>query len=106
MKDRYSIVAVVAATLLAASAVQADVFNMGAGLTSLETVPVGDPGNAADTRYETPGYGSVAYTYNIGKYEVTAGQYCEFLNKVAATDTYDLYSTYMDTAIYYQGCNI
>ena len=27
------------------------------GLASLETVTVGNPGNAADTRYETPGYG-------------------------------------------------
>ena len=50
------------------------------------TVPVGNPGNAADTEVMTPdgtsGYGSVVYTYNIGKYEVTAGQYCEFLNAV------------------------
>ena len=44
---------------------------------------VGNPGNTADTRYETPGYGGVDYTYNIGKYEITAGQYCEFLNAVA-----------------------
>ena len=28
-------------------------------------------------------YGSVGYAYNIGKYEVTAGQYTEFLNAVA-----------------------
>ncbi len=39
-----------------------------------------------------PGGGSVAYTYNIGKFEVTAGQYCDFLNAVAADDTYGLYS--------------
>ena len=37
------------------------------------TVPVGNPGNADDT-YDD-GYGGVDYTYNIGKYEVTAGQY-------------------------------
>ena len=36
----------------------------------IETVPVGNPGNEPDTRYETPGYGGVNYTYNIGKYEV------------------------------------
>ena len=29
--------------------------------------------------------GAVDYTYNIGKYEVTAGQYTEFLNAVATT---------------------
>lgn len=62
---------------------------------SVETVPVGNPGNAPDTRYVPQGYGSVAYKYNIGKYEVTAGQYTEFLNAVAATDTYGLYMTSM-----------
>lgn len=62
---------------------------------NIETVPVGNPGNAADTRYGLPGFGSVGYTYNIGKYEVTAGQYTAFLNAVAATDTYGLYQTSM-----------
>jgi formylglycine-generating enzyme required for sulfatase activity len=69
-------------------------------------VPVGNPGNAADTRYATPGFGAVSYTYNIGKYEVTAGQYTEFLNKVAKTDAYGLYNTYMDTTNDSAGCNI
>jgi formylglycine-generating enzyme len=64
----------------------------------IETVPVGDVGNAADTRYATPGYGAVAYAYNVGKYEVTAGQYCEFLNAVAGVDNHQLYNTNM-----YQG---
>ncbi len=93
-----------ARTILAVAAVvgfcggswaSADVFNMPGGVTSLETVTVGNPGNAADTRYNTPGYGSVDYIYDIGKYEVTAGQYTEFLNAVAATDTYGLYNTDM-----------
>jgi len=39
-----------------ASAVIADVFNIGPGLTSLEMVPVGNAGNATDTRYDTPGF--------------------------------------------------
>ena len=75
----------------------ADVFNMPDGMTNLETVPVGNPGNAADTRYVaagSPGYGAVDYTYSIGKYEVTAGQYCQFLNAVATTD--DPYALYSD----------
>ena len=106
---------VVTMVLLAAGAVQANVFDMGGtrnadgswtGIASLETVPVGNPGNAVDTRYATPGYGSVAYTYNIGKYEVTAGQYTEFLNKVAKTDTYGLYNTSMGTLVSGMGCNI
>ena len=70
---------------------KADVFNMGDGLTSLEFVTVGNPGNAADST----GYGAVDHVYQIGKFEVTAGQYTEFLNAVAATDTYGLYSTLM-----------
>jgi formylglycine-generating enzyme len=68
------------------------------GLASLETVPVGNPGNAADTRVmndTTTGYGAVDHAYNIGKYEVTAGQYCEFLNAKAKFDQYGLYNTSM-----------
>jgi formylglycine-generating enzyme required for sulfatase activity len=37
---------------------------------------------------------------------VTAGQYTAFLNAVAATDTYGLYNTAMDTAVNFWGCNI
>ena len=70
----------------------------------IETVTVGNPGNAPDTRYETPGYGCVNYTYNIAKYEVTAGQYTVFLNAVAATDTYGLYNINMWSSSY--GCKI
>lgn len=71
---------------------------------TIDTVPVSDPGNAPDTRYDTPGYGAVAYEYNIGAYEVTAGQYCEFLNAVAGTDTHHLYSTEMWSSQW--GCKI
>jgi formylglycine-generating enzyme required for sulfatase activity len=42
--------------------------------------------------------------YNVGKYEVTAGQYTEFLNTVAETDTYGLYSTNMWSSTF--GCKI
>jgi formylglycine-generating enzyme required for sulfatase activity len=69
-------------------------------------VTVGNPGNAPDTRYATPGYGAVAYTFNMGKFEVTAGQYTAFLNAVAKTDTYELYRTEMDTAVSQYACNI
>ena len=65
---------------------------------TIDTVTVGDPGNAADTASHSGnpnGQGSVAYTCNIGEYEVTAGQYCAFLSAVAATDTYGLYNTNM-----------
>jgi len=54
----------------------------------IPTVAVGDAGNAADTN----GYGAVSYHYRIGKYEITLGEYAEFLNAVARTnDPYGLY---------------
>ena len=59
---------------------------------TIDTVKVGDKVNTADTT----GFGSVAYNYNIGKYEVTAGQYTAFLNAVAKSDTYGLYNPYMN----------
>jgi formylglycine-generating enzyme len=57
----------------------------------IDTVTVGDVGNAADTRYANPGYGSVNYAYKIGTYEVTAGQYADFLNHKAKSDPFGLY---------------
>ncbi|NQU20322.1 MAG: SUMF1/EgtB/PvdO family nonheme iron enzyme [Candidatus Nealsonbacteria bacterium] len=96
--------AVVLVVVALDSASMGDVFNMGEGFTSLEMVPVGNLGNDPDTRYATPGYGGVDYAYNIGKYEVTAGQYTEFLNAVAATDTNGLYSSSMWGNSY--GCKI
>jgi len=71
-------------------------FALPAHAVTIEWVTVGDPGNPADTEVMTDGttgYGSVGYTYRIGKYEVTNAQYAEFLNAVAETDTYDLYNT-------------
>ncbi|UCC31019.1 MAG: IPTL-CTERM sorting domain-containing protein [Phycisphaerales bacterium] len=67
----------------------------GAQAVEMEWVAVGDEGNAPDARYETPGYGGVVYAYNIGKYEVTNAQYCEFLNAVAKYDPNGLYNPQM-----------
>jgi formylglycine-generating enzyme required for sulfatase activity len=55
-------------------------------LVTIETVTVGDPGNAADIT----GYGAVSNVFAIGKYEVTIGQYNTFLNGVASvtSDSY------------------
>ena len=67
----------------------------------IPTVPIGNPGNAADTRAMndgTTGYGSVAYTYYIASNEVTNAQYAAFLNAVAATDTNGLYEPDMATS--------
>jgi formylglycine-generating enzyme required for sulfatase activity len=75
---------------------------------TIDLVPVGNAGNAPDTRYIGISVGAVNYSYDIGKYEITAGQYTAFLNAVAATDTYGLYNQYMnyDTYPLYRGCNI
>jgi formylglycine-generating enzyme required for sulfatase activity len=62
------------------------------------------PGNAADTTGQPNPCGAVAYRYRIGTYEVSAGQYTEFLNAVASNDTYSLYSTLMLSAA--NGCKI
>jgi formylglycine-generating enzyme required for sulfatase activity len=73
----------------------------------IEMVTVGNPGNAPDTqimRDGTTGYGSVGYDFNIGKYEVTAGQYTEFLNAKAKSDPYGLYKALMWSNSY--GCEI
>ena len=71
---------------------------------TIETVPVRNLGNRGEPsgKSSVGGHGpdricgAVDFGYNIGKYEVTAGQYCEFLNAVAKTDAYGLYNTDMD----------
>jgi formylglycine-generating enzyme required for sulfatase activity len=94
MKTKLMTMCLVVAVLAIGSAAQAGI------ATSPLTVTVGDAGNTADST----GYGAVAYEYNIGKYEVTAGQYTAFLNAVAGTDTYGLYNTDMSASIH--GCKI
>lgn len=62
----------------------------------MQMVPVGNPGNAADTRHHPTGFGAVPYAYTIGKYEVTNGQYREFLNAQATIgDPFGLYNEQM-----------
>ena len=87
--------------MLAAPAGAGDVFNMPGALTSVEFVNVSDPGNGDDA---TSGFGGVDYIYGIAKYEVTTAQYTEFLNAVAVTDAYGLYSASMWSSDY--GCKI
>jgi formylglycine-generating enzyme required for sulfatase activity len=68
--------------------------------SSYRFVSVGQVDNAPDTT----SYGAVDHEYDISKFEITAGQYCEFLNAVAATDTYGLYNSSMWSSSY--GCKI
>jgi formylglycine-generating enzyme required for sulfatase activity len=73
-----------------------------ASALNIDIVPVGNTGNANDIH--GAGYGAVDYEYNIGRYEVTAEQYVEFLNAVAKTDTHGLYHGNMHNSLY--GCQI
>ena len=57
----------------------------------IDVVAVGNPGNSADTG----GFGAVSSSYYISKYEVTIGQYVEFLNAVAVTDANGLWTSGM-----------
>ncbi len=70
----------------------------------IQTVTVGNPGNVDDTHGD--GYGGVDYEYRIGTFEVTAGQYRDFLNAVdpAGSNPYGLYNSAMDSDSY--GCQI
>jgi len=65
-----------------------------AGIT-YDMVTVGNAGNANDTGGGS--IGAVAYNYQIGKYDVTIGQYTAFLNAVAGDDTYGLFNNSMGT---------
>ncbi|MGA2033361.1 MAG: SUMF1/EgtB/PvdO family nonheme iron enzyme [Thermoguttaceae bacterium] len=87
---------------LLAAALVASVATVQAETITMAMVTVGDPGNAADTT----GYGAVGYTYQMGKYDVTAAQYTAFLNAVARTgDPYGLYNSNMAADASY-GCGI
>ena len=95
MKAKIVLITLVCVVLALTASLQATVV--------IETVPVGNPGNPGEWSGQNYGgyhgedriCGTVDYTYNISKFEVTAGQYAEFLNAVADTDTYGLYNTNM-----------
>ena len=70
---------------------------------TIEWVTVGDPGNTGEVQTQGT-FGAVGYSYLIGKYEVTAGQYTEFLSAIAATDDDGLYNGSMWSSRY--GCKI
>jgi formylglycine-generating enzyme len=69
----------------------------------IATVTVGNPGNPGESQIDGT-FGGVNYVYQMGKYEVTAGQYAAFLNAVAARDTHGLYDVRMWT--HAEGCKI
>lgn len=68
-----------------------------ANAVTIDTVVIGDPGNAPDFN----GYGSVGYSYRMSTYEVTNSQYVEFLNaKASVSDPFGLYNLSMATQPY------
>jgi formylglycine-generating enzyme required for sulfatase activity len=73
-----------------------------AATVTIDTVPVGNAGNASEPSGVFAGgfgpgaiVGGVDYDYRIGTYEVTNAQYAEFLNAKAASDPLELYNEYM-----------
>jgi formylglycine-generating enzyme required for sulfatase activity len=86
--DRMPRVAALVAALLGSLAVPARA-------VTIDWVTVGDPGNTADTTGSPNPAGAVADSFQIMKYEFTNQQYTDFLNSVAATDTYSLYNASM-----------
>jgi len=70
-----------------------------ATLAGYELVQVGDAGNVGQVSEDPAqnGFGAVATDFWIGKYQVTIGQYAEFLNAVAKSDPYGLYSPSMNS---------
>ncbi len=68
-------------------------FATSAKAVTYDTVPVGNTGNVMDI---ATGYGGVNYPYEIGRFEVTAGQYTDFLNAVAKFDPYNLWHSNME----------
>lgn len=82
----------------AAATAAADVFDLGPGLTSLEFVSVGEPGNAADPLNAdfVDNLGVVNAAYRIGTFEVTNAQYAAFLNaKADDADPFGLFNINM-----------
>jgi len=65
-----------------------------AGLLKIDLVSVTDAGNPADFN----GRGAVAQNFQMGKNDITAAQYCQFLNAVASkSDPYALYNDKMSS---------
>lgn len=69
-----------------------------ASAVTIDMVTVGNAGNANDPATGSV-YGQVTYDFQIAKYDVTIGQYSEFLNAVDPTgiNPYGLYNTSMGT---------
>jgi formylglycine-generating enzyme len=89
------------------AAVLVAVLGSAVSAAEIETVFVGHRGNLGRiVGWVGSTYlcGSVGYDYRMGKHEVTARQYVDFLNAVAKTDAHGLYNPRMVSE--YHGCQI
>jgi formylglycine-generating enzyme required for sulfatase activity len=84
-------------TKIITAAILAALYGSASAVVTIDWVTVGNAGNAADPLTGSL-YGAVAYDYKIAKNETTIAQYAEFLNAVAKTDSYGLYSASMTTS--------
>lgn len=81
-----------------AIALVADSRSSSASNVTIDTVPVGNPGNSSDPAtalINFPVFGAVNYNYRMGSFEITNGQYVEFLNAKAASDPLQLFNALM-----------
>ena len=70
----YSAVVLVSLSTICSAQTITETFGSGANAFTMEFVTIGNPGNAADTTGSPNPAGSVAYIYNLGKYEVSRDQ--------------------------------
>ena len=63
-----------ASAVVNAQTITTKTFGTGANAFTMDFVTIGNPNNVADTTGNPNPVGSVAYTYNLGKYEVSRGQ--------------------------------
>lgn len=85
-------------TLLTTAFFSVSVMALTAQAVTINLLEVGSPGNPGDS-VDSRSVGSVSYIYEIAATEITNAQYVEFLNNVAATDTYGLFNTSMTTDV-------
>ncbi|MDC0936620.1 SUMF1/EgtB/PvdO family nonheme iron enzyme, partial [Pirellulales bacterium] len=69
-----------------AARADADIFGSGANQFQIEFVPIGDPGNLADTTGDPNPAGAVDYIYRMGKYEISE----QMIDKANAAGGMDL----------------
>jgi formylglycine-generating enzyme len=96
---RFATVAVVALGITSLALPRAHATPITAVLNGYDLVKVSNPNNAAQVSGDANqnGYGAVTTDFWIGKYQVTIGQYTEFLNAVAKTNDRGLYNASMNT---------